>query len=324
MSLPWLSDLQTRLDAALHEQRLGHAPLITGPQGVGKQQLAEWLVARILCLEPGSGQACGQCRSCQLLASASHPDFFPVAIPEDKKEIPVDAIRSLSQNLVLTPSIGTHRVGLIEVAEAMNINAANALLKTLEEPADNAWLVLVSHQPGRLPATIRSRCQPITVHPPARELALQWLADACPGFDASKRLQALSLSAEAPLAARELLEDDGLEFGLEILEALQAVARGHPVTSVANDRWWQSPEQTWRWLAVWSRVMMRHAHGFDSDEQQPIAQKLPSGLDQRALAELWQQALSGRAMASSTVRQDLFVTKWLLEWEAMIHRGNST
>lgn len=321
MSLPWLRSLKERINSAIDEQRLGHAPLVTGPEGVGKHTLTDWLIRRVLCLQPEQGRACGQCRSCQLLDSGSHPDFFRVGIPEEKKEIPVDAIRSLSDSLHLMPKIGTQRAGMIDVAEAMNINAANALLKTLEEPANNAWVILLSHQPGRLPATIRSRCQMIAVPPPVRAEALEWLAGECPQHEQEKLVQALSLSAEAPLAARELLQGEGLEFGMEILDGLLAIARGKPVTSQINERWWQAPAQTWRWLASWTSVMMRHARGLDS-EQLPILREWPPALEHRALARLWQQALSGRALAASSVRQDLLLTKWLLEWEAMNQRGN--
>jgi DNA polymerase III subunit delta' len=321
MSLPWLTEIQQRTNRALDEQRLGHAPLITGPEGVGKHLLADWLVRRLLCLQPGSGQACGHCRSCQLMDSGSHPDFFAVGIPEDKKEIPVDAIRALSEKLVLTPKVGSNRAGMIDVAEAMNINAANALLKTLEEPSDNAWLVLISHQPGRLPATIRSRCQPIAVHPPAREVAQTWLAEECPQHHHDLLAQVLSLTADAPLAARALLEDEGMDHGMDILDSLLAIAGGQPVTSVVNENWWQASEKTWRWLAIWSSVMMRHAHQLDS-EQLPNARQLPPNLEHRALAGLWQHALTGRAMASSTVRQDLLMIKWLLKWESITHSGN--
>ncbi len=322
MTLPWLTGAKEHINRTIEQQRLGHALLIVGTEGVGKQQLANWLARRLLCLGPDAGQACGECRSCRLMGGASHPDFFPVGIPEDKKEIPVDAIRALSEKLVLTPGIGSNRIGLINEAEAMNINAANALLKTLEEPADNAWLILVSHQPARLPATIRSRCQPITLHPPERPIALDWLAEHCPNHQREQLAQALSLSGEAPLAARELLEEDGLEFGIQVLDALLAIAQGQPVTSRIDEYWWKSPARTWRWLALWSSVLVRHAHRLQS-EQLPLDRKLPSGLDPRGMAGLWEQALSGRALSASSVRHDLLMIKWLLEWEAVNHGGTS-
>jgi DNA polymerase-3 subunit delta' len=320
MNLPWLDVLKTRLSASLDQQRLGHAPMLTGPTGVGKVLLGEWLARRILCLQPNGRDPCLTCRSCQLIDSGSHPDFFRVGIPEEKKEIPVDSVRELCASLQLTPRMGPRRLGLIEPAEAMNINAANALLKTLEEPSANAFVVLISHQPGRLPATIRSRCQPIPVRPPEPQAALAWLSESCGAADEQSLKDALALTMDAPLAARELLEGDGLTFGREVLDGLLAIGAGRPVTSIMTEGWLQSTELTWRWLAVWTGVMMHHGQGLDSG-------RLPSGLtlptiNGRALGGLWENALRGRALTRTSARQDLLMAKWLLEWEALIHAEN--
>ncbi len=317
MSLPWLEDIKTRLSDSLDKQRLGHAPLLTGPFGVGKVLLGEWLARRILCLKPDGREPCLTCRSCQLIDSGSHPDFFRVGIPDEKKEIPVDSVRELCSSLQLTPRMGPRRLGLIEPAEAMNINAANALLKTLEEPSANAFMVLISHHPGRLPATIRSRCQPIPIRPPDSRAALEWLSASCPEIDRQSLSDALALTTGAPLAARELLENDGLSFGREVLDGLLSIGAGRPVTSIMTERWLQSAELTWRWLAVWTGVIMHHGQGVDSGRLPPgVSLPLING---RGLGGLWEQALRGRALTRTSARQDLLIAKWLLEWEALIH-----
>lgn len=320
MSLPWLENSRQRLSAAFEQQRLGHAPLLVGPRGVGKTELADWLYRRIVCLAPAAQAPCGECRSCQLLDSGTHPDFFRVGIPEDKKEIPVDSVRDLTASLQLTPSIGRNRVGLIEVAEAMNVNAANALLKTLEEPSNNAWLILVSHQIARLPATIRSRCQQIAIRPPEAEQALAWLASECPDHSAEQRAEALRLAADAPLAARELLLDDGIEFGHAVLDGLLAIANGQPVSSVIDERWQQQAAASWRWLAIWLNLIMRQAQGLP-DSDLPGQRRLEQRLDPEALGGLWQRALEGTVLARGSARQDLLLAKWLLEWERIIQDG---
>ncbi len=313
MSLPWLEEPRARLAASLADGRLGHAPLIAGPVGVGKQQLATWLVQRILCLDAVDVQPCGRCRSCELLAAGTHPDQFAVGIPEDKKEIPVDSIRELSASLQLTPRIGPHRLGWIEPAEAMNRNAANALLKTLEEPAAQAWLVLVSHRPGRLPATVRSRCQPITIRPPELDLAMEWLGQQCPGRSEIERAEALALSAGAPLAAASLLADEGMALGHTILEGLLVLRQGAAVSTVLRDEWLAAPLQTWRWLALWTHRALLASHG---SELRP-GQRAPEGLPAcAALARLWEQALHGGRLVEANARQELLLGKWLLEWKA--------
>jgi len=313
--LPWLDPLRQQLDEALGKGRLGHAPLIQGAPGMRSSDLAEWLLRRILCLEPVDGQACGQCRACQLLDSDSHPDCFRVGIPEDKKEIPIDSIRGLSGKLQLTASLSPHRVGLIEPAEAMNRNAANALLKTLEEPASDAWLILVSDQPGRLPATIRSRCQPVSVRPPGSQEALAWLEDCVPGQSAEALAQALRLAGGAPLAARSLLIDQGLEFGLSLRAALLEIGRGRPLQGVVDEHWLNDPVRTWRWLATWTAAALQHALLEESGDGSTMP---PRG----GLAKLWQQALEGVALARGNARQDLLLGKWLLEWKAASQHGN--
>ncbi|MGY6587254.1 MAG: DNA polymerase III subunit delta' [Wenzhouxiangella sp.] len=316
MSLPWLDDHQQRIDAGLQEERLGHAPLIAGPAGVGKQAFGDWLARRLLCLAPVHGQPCGECRACTLMKAGSHPDFFAVGIPEDKREIPVDSVRELSRCLQLTPSIGRHRVGLIEPAEAMNRNAANALLKTLEEPASDAWLILISHRAGDLPATIRSRCQTISVRPPEREQARNWLADACPNHDPAHRDAALALAGGAPLAARNLLDDGGLAFAHEVRDGLLALAAGRSVPEVLGSGWAEQGGVTWGWLAHWSAQCLAANLGAA-----PSAEADWPAVHPDRLAKLADKALRGRALALGSVRQDLSLAQWLIEWKLIAQRG---
>ncbi len=317
MTLPWLAETRQTLSSRLEAGRLGHAPLIQGPHGVGKRRLANWLIARILCLEPSGGEPCGKCRSCQLLDSGSHPDYFEIDIPEDKQVIPVDLIRELIEKMQLTPSIGHCRAGLIVTADALNRNAANALLKTLEEPSPGAWLVLCSDQPASLPATIRSRCQQVPVRPPAASLAREWLGEACPDVDAPKRDAALMLSGGAPLGARKMLEEDELDRGLAILETLTN-PRADRYSPALLDHWQQDASGTWQWLARWLALMMHYSRGISVPEM-AIAGQLPEGLPQRSLARLWEQALEGRRGAvAGSIRQDLSLGKWLLEWNSLM------
>lgn len=315
--LPWIEPYRYRINAALSEERFGHAPMIVGPPGLGKGQLAEWLLARLLCLSPAHGSACGECRSCELLAAGSHPDCFRVGIPEDKKEIPVDSVRQLSASLQLTPSIGSQRAGLIDPAEAMNRNAANALLKTLEEPHPGAWLILLSHRPASLPATIRSRCQSIVIRPPEPEQAIEWLSSACPEASEQTVHQALNFAGGAPLAARALLGDGGLEFGQKILAGLKALAAGEAVATVLDEEWTSNAGDTWRWLSQWTALCLS---GSLSHEPEGRRVEMPP-VDARSAARLWQSALDARGMADSAVRQELAMARWLIEWQSCCQKG---
>jgi DNA polymerase-3 subunit delta' len=315
MILPWLDPIKEQLASGLRSERLGHAPLIQGPAGVGKRALADWLVRRILCLESSDRDPCGQCRSCTLLDSSTHPDFFDTGIPEDKREIPVDSIRDLIARLQLTASLSPRRVGRVMPAEAMNRNSANALLKTLEEPAENAWLILVADQAGRLPATIRSRCQVIPVRPPDHDESIRWLESNCPSSPSEQHRQALLLAGAAPLAARALLEGEGLAFGQTIRDGLDALSHGEPLQQVLGEDWVKQAPSTWRWLATWVGLTLRaRVAGIDEDG---LAGTLAPQLSPQSAAVLWERALAGVQLARGNARQDLLLGKWLLEWQQL-------
>ncbi len=317
MTLPWLDAICTDLSTRIDSGRFGHAPLIHGPAGTGKTALGEWLARRLLCLSPAAGQPCAQCKACRLIDSGTHPDLFVVAVAEDKRSIEVDQVRNLSERLQLTASLGAHRVGLIAAADAMNQNAANALLKTLEEPPAGAWLILLSQRPARLAATVRSRCQPLALQPPPESVGLAWLAEACPDAAPNSRRAALALCGGAPLAAREMLDSGGLESGMAILADLS----GQRAFTEILKTWQSDPAATWQWLARWLSMLMHRASGSD-DVWQPDDLAMPSVTDQRALARLWQQALSGGLEAErGAVRQDLLLGRWLLEWETLQRVG---
>lgn len=314
--LPWLETSCCRLRDRYDGERLGHAPLIHGPYGIGKRHLGEWLARLLLCSQPDEAGACGECQSCRLFGGGTHPDLFVVDVPEDKQGIGVDQVRELIERLQLTASLGSNRVGLMRQAEAMNRNAANALLKTLEEPPPGAWLILLSEQPARLPATIRSRCQQWVLRAPDLDLAASWLAEACPDAGEENRRAALELSAGAPLAAREMLESEGLDAGLSLLDDL---LEDRPHVEVL-ERWQADPAASWQWLARWMLLFMRHASR--AARWQPPGRRLPGDLNRRKLARLWQMALDGHREAQrGVVRQDLLLGRWLLEWEASQSAG---
>ena len=157
-SLPWVAGVLTRLRAARGAGRLPPALLLTSPVGLGAEQLASWIAALALC-ESQSGAPCGVCPSCVLLRADNHPDTHIVRLLEDAQQIKVDQIRELIGTLSLSSYRGGRKVAIIEDAEAMNVNGANAFLKTLEEPAGDTMLILVAKPSHRLPATVASRCQ---------------------------------------------------------------------------------------------------------------------------------------------------------------------
>lgn len=193
-----------RFSARRANQKLPHALLLTGARGMGKHTFASFLSQSLLCQAASNETgACGICDSCQQLQAESHSEFRLVQPEGASATIKVDTVRRLVDWLQLTSSSNSLRIALIEQADRMNRNAANSLLKTLEEPADAALLILVTDKPGTLPATVRSRCQKVVLHQYDHAVAAAWLDEQLNGEDTEALLQA---AHGAPLMALELAD----------------------------------------------------------------------------------------------------------------------
>jgi len=219
--LPWHDAAYAQLTTLHAGARLGHAWLFAGHPGTGKLMLASAFAQMLFCTSPNGGHACGKCQDCHLFSIGAHPDFK--LVQPEKKLITVDQIRNTIDFAQNTSRRGGMKIMVFEPAEAMNLNAANALLKLLEEPPPRTLLLLISHQPGLLLATIRSRCQVLRCPLPARDVATQWLQTQ--GF-AGDAAAALQRAGGAPL--RALAENDAATQGerAQLLACLQALAGG--------------------------------------------------------------------------------------------------
>lgn len=192
-------------------ERLRHAYLITGPQGVGRRTLALSLARAINCLEPPApGDFCGICRNCRQISSQAHPDLAVVEAETVGATLKVDQVRSLQHMLALAPYAAAYRVALLLRFEEAHISAANALLKTLEEPSPRVVLILTADSPENVPETILSRCQllrlrPMSVEALAEDLHRRWQISA-----AEARLLAHLSGGRPGMALR--LHDDSEEL----------------------------------------------------------------------------------------------------------------
>ncbi|GAG15421.1 unnamed protein product, partial [marine sediment metagenome] len=200
------------------EQSLPHALLLTGPQGMGKLSFAQAFAEDVLCCGDNAAY------SAQLLQAGNHSDYFEVQPEEAGKAIKVDQIRALVAKLNQTPQISSYQVALINPAENMNIAAANALLKTLEEPPGNVVLLLVTHRASGLLPTIRSRCQQISFPVPPVNIVREWLVDQ---VQDKAVIDGLIRQADGiPLNALALTQSDALAERVQLLKAFIALCEG--------------------------------------------------------------------------------------------------
>lgn len=263
-ALPWQSDLWQKTCRSFEQQRMPHAALYVGPKGVGKRQFATAMAAYILC-ENKQQQACGQCRSCLQIAAGHHPNIMHLTRELDektgkrKRDISIQSVRVLTEHLTLTSHYGQAKVALIDPADALNQSSANALLKTIEEPPQNAYLILISEQPQTLMATLRSRCQSVRFDAPDAAIALQWL-----GGEADARM-ALDECHGAPLAAQELIASGTLNKLREWQSSLGHIAKGSldPLqfaasfaTSKTNLK--EEASEFLRWFLSWLSRELQH------------------------------------------------------------------
>lgn len=238
-ALPWHSEQWGRLHAARTGGRLPHALLLRGTQGLGKSLFARRLAASLLCGSPlDDDSPCGRCKACHLVEAGNHPDFHHLAPEEPGRAIKIDAVRQLVSKSVLSAQPESYRVFIIEPADAMNRSAANALLKTLEEPVARTVMVLVSSNPDRLPGTVRSRCQQVGFRIPPAEDALNWLASRVETASPDALLQ---IAGGAPLRALTAANEGWLGQDAELADELAALGRRERNPIQVVEKWEDRP-----------------------------------------------------------------------------------
>ena len=328
-SMPWLKGAQQRLRAAWTAQRLPHSLLLLSVPGLGAEHLANWITALALC-ESSDVRPCGLCASCQLLRADSHPDSHRVSLEEDAHQIKVDQVRGLIESLALKSYRGGFKVGVIEGAEALNANGANAFLKTLEEPTANTVLIMIARPNHRLPATIASRCLRMTLQPPSAEMATAWLGAQGAGRAAAEATAArsweaaLALAGGAPLLALGMDAAGIAALDADMRESLSQLSAGSVDVTLLAERWLKSdPGLRITWLENWitRRVHAALAGASSSQSAEPV--RLPAALLKpkiRALFELLDAARDLRRLASTGMNQQLALEALLLGGRAALAR----
>jgi len=308
---PWQQRAYDFLVDVTRSGRLPHALLLSGPSMLGKHDVAVAFAQWLLCeRNDESKSACEKCASCHFFSVGTHPDLIHVSRELNDKgnlrtEILVDQVRKLGEWFTLTPARFGMQIAVINPADAFNISASNALLKTLEEPLPGRLLVLVTENPSRLPATIRSRCQKLEFRLPPREEALAWLraqghSDSAP--------EALDAARGHPGLAAQWLADGSLDLRREVMEDLRALSQGRASATATAQRWNADESLSLR---------LR----FAADLALEAAGRLTDPARTRRLAAWFAAANRSRELLRTTVRADLVVVDLLLQWPVAGERG---
>lgn len=230
MMYPWQVEQWQQLSRAKQTKRLPHALLLSGSAGMGKLHFAECFIRAFFCTasrdvaalpEQGVNLAC-ECHPCRLISGRAHPNLLWIEPEKPGSAIKIDQVREISEFIQQTSLQGDARFVLINTAHAMNASSANALLKTLEEPASGSMLLLISDQFGQLPATILSRCQRLAFPRPTKEVALAWLAPQLKSSAVDPE-KSWRLANGAPLAALHWAQGDTLATRERLFQAVLAL-----------------------------------------------------------------------------------------------------
>ena len=222
--LPWQRPEWDQLQQQLAAGQLPHALLLAGRQYTGKSQLALALSRLLLCPDADRSGNCGHCHACELSATGGHGDFRWVQPEEKSRVIKIEQIREVVRFTNKTAGYGLRKVIVLAPADTMNVNAFNALLKALEEPARDTYLILVCHRMYGVPATIRSRCQIIRLTTPHKEVCLDWVDQTTGNREHSEEL--LSLADGLPVLAQQLYNGGSADAFLGRQLGLQGLLAG--------------------------------------------------------------------------------------------------
>lgn len=316
----WLAPVRERITTLLEQDRMPHGVLIAGSPGAGQTELGAWIAARLLCRARGKGP-CGECADCRLVLAGSHPDYRWISVLPDKKEISIDQMRALSEALSMRSYRGGAKAAVIAPAETMSAKAFNALLKTLEEPASDTYIVLAASRIDRVPKTILSRCMRLRPPLPAESEALDWLARLSPKEDWAPLLR---LAGGAPFLAADHAEAGLGSLNAEMEEAIQAATAGRlNLVAFAEACARNSPEARLVWLESWlTRSLKEAALASDLVNNNRLPWLRPPGLETKIRAgySLLDQLREARRLVGGSLNTQLLFEGLSVSLAALVGR----
>ncbi|MEJ5077841.1 DNA polymerase III subunit delta' [Erwinia sp. MYb535] len=324
---PWLNHSYRQILSQHQAQRGHHALLIQALEGMGDDALI-WGISRwLMCKRPDGLKSCGECHACQLMLAGTHPDWYRLEAEKGKSSLGIDAVRSVTEKLYHHAQQGGAKVVWLPDAGQLTEAAANALLKTLEEPPKNTWFLLSSREPSRLLPTLRSRCLLWHLAPPAEAQSLQWLQkQSAAGLN--ERTAALRLSAGAPAAALALLDDKIWQQRQRVCEALPDALQGD-MLSLLPALHHDDAAQRIGWLCslLIDAVKWQQGGGqfISNVDRQADVMRIATLLPTSAIdASLRQWIICrDRLLNVVAVNRELLLTNQLLGWEAMLNPASA-
>ena len=319
---PWLNQPYRQIIARHQQGQAHHALLLQAINGMGDDALV-WGVSRwLMCQQPDGLKSCGVCHGCQLMQAATHPDWYRLEAEKGKASLGIDAVRDVSEKLYHFAQQGGAKIVWLPDATQLTEAAANALLKTLEEPPANCWFFLSVQEPSRLLATLRSRCLRWHLAPPEEGQSLQWLQRQQPQPEAMLRA-ALRLSNGAPAAALALLQPDRWQARQTLCETLQVALQGDVLQLLPALNSDDVADRLSWLIALLVDAMKLHqgaANWLSNADRPDVVAQLAQQFNSSALAESTQQWILCREqlLHVASLNRELILTDRLLAWGRLL------
>ncbi|MBJ3815482.1 DNA polymerase III subunit delta' [Shimwellia pseudoproteus] len=323
---PWLRPAFEQLIGQYQAGRAHHALLMHALPGMGDDALIYAICRWLMCEQPDGHKSCGHCRGCQLMQAGTHPDYHQVVVEKGKSSLGVDPIRHVTEKLYSRSGRGGARIVWIPDAECLTESAANALLKTLEEPPENCWFFLGCREPARLLITLRSRCLYWYLSPPDEHYAQAWLARENPQ-DPLQLQTALRLSMGAPGAALTLLQPENWKRRAGLWVKVQDALQQQDLLLLAGQLNDDHVVESLHWISTLLLDALKMQRGAVSwltnadarDLIQQLCSMMPESVIQAVLHHLFQCREQLRDVPG--LNRELMLTELLLRWEQWMRPG---
>ena len=323
---PWLRSPFEQLIGQYQAGRGHHALLVYALPGMGDDALIYAICRWLMCQHPRGHKSCGECHSCQLMQAGTHPDSYYIGLEKGKSAIGIDTVREMTEKLYSYSQQGGNKVVRIAEADKLTEAAANALLKTLEEPPAKTWFFLSSREPAHLPATLRSRCLSWHLAVPDEAFSCAWLARETQLPD-EQLTAALRLSGGSPGAALQLLEPTLWKQRETLYDSLEKSCDSGNMLALLTEFNHSDVARSVHWLCALLIDAVKYQQGagdrLSNHDRLPLVIKLtqqgsPALL--HCLLRLWFQSRD-TLLNVPGVNRELILTETLLTWERLMQPG---